>query len=85
MGISFIGFRVECFFAGFGSVAGLGGKAFHECPFIVKGDLSVGGDPLSLTLKCDGGTLSPMAPFIMNECLSVFMNGGRKLIYAAFS
>jgi hypothetical protein len=31
MGISFIGFRVECFFAGFGSVAGLGGKAFHEC------------------------------------------------------
>jgi len=28
----FIGFQGIRLFAGFGSVAGLGGKAFHECP-----------------------------------------------------
>ena len=42
MGISFIGFRVECFLLALGLLLTWAEKPFMS-PFIVKGDLSFGG------------------------------------------
>ena len=46
--------------------------AYRRLPFVLEGDLSVGGDLLSFNAYVyDGGKRSPMTPFIMNECVNV--------------